>query len=241
MACICAPVIDAEMHDWVALGGANSGCCGNEAHKYGFHREATAIPSTDYSRRRDPAGPNAPYNWNYACAGDFSHGGKAHLRDRHAVLLARLMAGDPKLWMICEFIGKPWADKPVYYWAPWNGVGTLNRYTGAGHDTWSHISWYRSRANQRAYLWTPGPTPEHVTTYPAYPGYVIAYNPDRYDSNLKVWQIQMRKRGWRIVVDGVYGPDTRRVVLAFQADKHLERDGEIGPITWATAWTAAVT
>jgi hypothetical protein len=55
--------------------------------------------------------------------------------------------------MICEFIGKPWIDRPVYYWARWNGIKVLNKYTGQGHDHWSHISWYRSKVNQRANLW----------------------------------------------------------------------------------------
>ncbi len=241
MGCVCSPVIEAEMHEWVAIGGSNSGCCGNSAHTYGFHREASAVPASDYSRRRDPAGPNGAVNWSYACAGDFSHRGVPALRARHATLLARLMANEPSLAMVCEFIGQPWADRPVYYWARWNGVTTLNKYTGAGHDMWSHVSWYRSRANQRAGLWTVAPAPEKLT-HPAYPGYVIRYDPDRFDANLRVWQTQMKLvRKWTLTADGIYGPETRRVVLAFQDEKRLGVDGEIGPITWNAAWTAPVT
>lgn len=151
---IAAPVIAAEMADWVKLGGGNSGIVGDPAHTYGFHLAANEVGPGDYSRWRDPNGADGPYvNWSYACAGDFRHGGDERLRAMHRRVLARLMAG--QLPMICEFIGKPWADRPVYYWARWNGIGTLWRYTGAGHDLWSHISWYRSRANERAYLWTP--------------------------------------------------------------------------------------
>ncbi len=241
MACVCAPVIEAEMADWVRLGGSNSGCCGNSAHTYGFHREASAVPATDYSRRRDPAGPSAPVNWAYACAGDFSHRGVATLRARHAVLLARLMANDPSLGMICEFIGQPWPGKPVYYWARWNGVANLNKYTGAGHDTWSHISWFRSRVNQRANLWTPGGGGVPEKASPAYPGHVIRYDPDRFDANLRIWQTQMKLRKWTLTADGIYGPETKRVVLAFQEEKRLGVDGEIGPLTWNAAWTAPVT
>jgi hypothetical protein len=151
---IAAPVISAEMSDWVALGGGNSGIVGNSAHDYGFHVAADELPASDYSRQQDPNGPNGPFtNWDYACAGDFSHKNDESLRAKHRTVLARLMRGE--LPMICEFIGKPWADQPVYYWARWNGNSTLQRYTGSGHDHWSHISWYRSRADQRAYLWTP--------------------------------------------------------------------------------------
>jgi hypothetical protein len=154
---VAAPVVLAEMADWVALGGGNSGIVGNAAHTFGFHVAANELPADDYSRVQDPNGSDGPYvNWDYACAGDFGHGGDESLRAMHRALLARLMRGE--LPMICEFIGQPWADQPVYYWARWNGVGVLQRYTGQGHDMWSHISWYRSTVDQRAYLWVTAPT-----------------------------------------------------------------------------------
>lgn len=149
-----APVIRAEMNDWIALGGGDSGIVGNALHDYGFHVAADELPVIDYSRQRDPNGPNGPFtSWDYACAGDFSHRNDEGLRTKHREVLARLMRGE--FPMICEFIGKPWADRPVYYWARWNGISYLELYTGSGHDTWSHISWYRSMADQRPYLWTP--------------------------------------------------------------------------------------
>lgn len=156
---IAAPVIEAEMADWVARGGGNSGIVGNDLHDYGFHLGANKVGPDDYSRWRDINGANGPYvNWDYACAGDFDHKNDEGLRSMHRAVLSKLMAGGYP--MICEFIGKPWADQPVYYWARWNGNSTLQRYTGAGHDHWSHISWYRSRVDQRAYLWAAGtPTP----------------------------------------------------------------------------------
>lgn len=238
------------MAAWVALGGANSGCCGNRAHTYGFHCPGYAVSTSDYSRRHEAP---RPYDMSWACAGDFSHRGNPVLRAMHAALLARLMRGDPSLSMICEFIGQPWQGKPVYYWARWNGVGVLKRYTGVGHDHWSHISWWRSQANQRPNLWgtavtppapaPPSPTPEK-TSVPPYPGYPLRYNPTRFDANLQRWQRRMRERGWdlgRCGADGKYGDDTRRVVLAFQREKRLAVDGEIGPVTWRAPWTLPVT
>lgn len=147
------PVIDAEMDDWVDLGGENLGIQGDSNHTYGFHPGANEVPSSDYSRTRDPNGNDGPYvNWSYACAGDFGHRNDPRLRAMHADVLDALMNG--KFPMICEFIGKPWPDRPVYYWARWNGVGNLQKYTGEGHDRWSHIAWYRSRVDERAHLWT---------------------------------------------------------------------------------------
>lgn len=238
------------MADWVALGGGNSGCCGNSLHTYGFHRAANQISASDYSRRRDPDGPDRPVNWSYACAGDFAHRGNAKLRARHALVLARLMRDDPAFSMVCEFIGQPWPGKPVYYWSRWDGVRTLQKYTGSGHDTWSHISWWRSRADQRPYLWrtaAPAPTPKPSpaprksdAAHPAYPGYEM-HPSSHFDRNVKTWQNQMKRRGWKITVDGKFGPKTAHVARAFQAEKQLHVDGVIGPVTWRCAWTLPTT
>jgi hypothetical protein len=150
---IAAPIIVSEMNDWTALGGGNSGIVGNPLHTYGFHLAASELLATDYSRAQDPNGPHGPYvDWSYCCAGDFAHSGNPNLRAMHAKVLTRLMNGE--MPMVCEFIGQPYADQPVLYWARWNGIKTLQQYTGEGHDMWSHISWYRSTVDQRANLWT---------------------------------------------------------------------------------------
>jgi len=244
MSCVCASAIVAEMADWVRLGGGNSGCCGNAAHTYGFHCPANRLPTSDYSRRHEKAGP---CSMGWACAGDFAHNGKAALRARHAKVLAGLMAG--RYPMICEFIGQPWAGRPVYYWCRWAGIKTLQRYTGAGHTTWSHISWWRSRADERARLWIPAPapkprlplTPVPGKVVPKYPGYVMRRNPTHYDANVRIWQAQMRSRGWTVDADGYFGDKTVSVVKAFQAEKKITADGLIGTATWIAAWKATIT
>jgi hypothetical protein len=236
MTCVCASAIVAEMSDWVKLGGGNSGCCGNNAHTYGFHRAASEVPTSDYSRRHEPG---KPYNMNWACAGDFHHGYKPALMAAHAKLLGELMAG--KHPMICEMITKPWASKPVYYWARWNGNSTLQKYTGSGHDHWSHISWWRSKANQRPYLWTPGgstPTPAPVapgTVAPKYPGSPLKAS-SKVDANVRTWQAQAKARGMSITVDGIFGPGTTSTVKKFQGANGWVVDGIIGPITWSGIW-----
>lgn len=61
-------------------------------------------------------------------------------------------------------------------------------------------------------------------------------------ADLKRWQAQMRKRGWSITADGLYGPATAKVARQFQAEKAgLAVDGLIGAKTWAAAWTEPVT
>lgn len=59
--------------------------------------------------------------------------------------------------------------------------------------------------------------------------------------NLKVWQAQMVRRGWKITVDGKYGDQTANVAYQFQKEKGLVADRLIGIATWNAAWTAKVT
>jgi hypothetical protein len=143
-----SPAIVQTMREWVNLGGGNSGIVGDATHSFGFHVPANQLPASDYSISRDPYG--GPINWDFACAGDFSHRGDPRLRAYFVGILNRLLAGDPSLSMICEFIGQPWANRPVLYWFRGDG---LQNYTGQGHDTWTHLSWWRSRANLKAPLW----------------------------------------------------------------------------------------
>lgn len=170
---IAAPVIEAEMADWVSLGGGNSGIVGDSNHSYGFHCPADEVPPSDYSRTNDPNGSDGPFtNWRYSCAGDFDHKNDPKLREMHLRVLNELMSN--KYPMVCEFIGKPWADQPVKYWARWNGVSHLENYDGEGHDHWSHISWYRSRAGERPHLWIPmgGITPKPPVVHRPWPSYM---------------------------------------------------------------------
>lgn len=236
--CVCASAISAEMADWVKLGGGNSGCCGNAAHTYGFHCAASAVPASDYSRRHDAG---KPYRMNWGCAGDFHHGFDPKLMAMHANVLSRLMRGE--FPMIAEMITKPWPNKPVYYWARWNGNGTLQRYTGKGHDHWSHISWWRSKADQRANLWIPAAKPAPAakvkpgTVAPKYPGYLLKRNDTKKDANVRVFQNQGVAKGGKLAADGIFGPKTEAYVKSLQKNKKLTVDGVVGPKTWAANWS----
>jgi hypothetical protein len=231
-----SPIIQAEMDDWVKLGGQNWGILGayDGSHPTGFHRAGFEVPTSDYSRRHDPG---RPYNLEWASAGDFAHMGKPVLRALHAGILARLMAGDQSLSMIVEYIGMPWPDKPVMYWARWDGITNLRRYTGKGHDTWSHISWQRSRGNERAYLWRKtGPVTAPTTT--AAGGAPTSTTGGK---NMLVLAKSMTGDGTIYLCDGV---TSRPVPAANVADvKWLASQGAIGPLwnggdIWQ-GWTAA--
>lgn len=89
----------------------------------------------------------------------------------------------------------------------------------------------------------PVPTPRPPTA-PKWPGRLLKYTPGKpllRGDDVRTWQGKMRARGWRIDVDGVYGPQSADVCRRFQAEKHIGVDGIVGPETWRTTWTAPVT
>lgn len=51
-------------------------------------------------------------------------------------------------------------------------------------------------------------------------------------------QSQFSARGWKIAVDGDFGPGTDRIVRAFQGEKRLGVDGVVGAKTYLAMWTA---
>ena len=60
-------------------------------------------------------------------------------------------------------------------------------------------------------------------------------------SDLKHLQDQLRKRGWHIGVDGLYGGETYRIFKAFQQDQHIGADGLGGAVTWQAAFRNPLT
>ena len=84
---------------------------------------------------------------------------------------------------------------------------------------------------------SPIPVPQPGT--PPWPGVYFRYRaggPMFRSPHVLRYQERMRDRGWRIVCDGVYGPKTKAMTVAFQAEKHLAIDGVVGKDTWGAAF-----
>lgn len=76
---------------------------------------------------------------------------------------------------------------------------------------------------------------------PRWPGVYLRYPPPTTGNAVRIWQQRMRRRGWTLAVDGVYGPASREVCVQFQREKGLQVDGVVGPVTWAAAWNLPIT
>ncbi|GAA0733702.1 N-acetylmuramoyl-L-alanine amidase [Clostridium oceanicum] len=68
-----------------------------------------------------------------------------------------------------------------------------------------------------------------------YPGYLLKYNANRFDSNVKTIQRKLKQIGYsvgRCGADGYFGDGTLLAVRCFQRDCNLMIDGIIGKNTW---------
>lgn len=84
----------------------------------------------------------------------------------------------------------------------------------------------------------PRPSPAPTPGTPAFPG--TTRRGSKGDAVRQVQQ-RLKDRGWRIDVDGDFGPKTETIVKQFQKEKGIASDGIVGPITWGKLWTAPVT
>lgn len=90
------------------------------------------------------------------------------------------------------------------------------------------------------YAWVRrgAPRPGQPPRAPAFPGRLLSFPPVTRGEDVRTWQKQMKKRGWNIDVDGVYGTDSRDVCRRFQRNQGVDDDGVVGPVTWRLAWEA---
>ena len=168
---------------------------------------------------------------------------------------------DPRIkYLIHEgriYSSYPTSSAPAWAARPYSGVNAHkqhlhisvnkepNRFDDG--DAWGVASAWRPRPSPGN---VPMPVVRHAPRWPLPDGWyfgeesgpresVSGYH--GYGSKLRLWQEQMRKRGWKITADGRFGPQTRAVVEAFQREKRLNVTGHIWPATWAAAWEAPIT
>lgn len=73
---------------------------------------------------------------------------------------------------------------------------------------------------------------------PVFPGQVARGSRG---SAVTAFQGRLYDRGWKVKVDGVFGPAMEAVVRKFQAEKGLTVDGIAGRLTWRALWASPIT
>jgi N-acetyl-anhydromuramyl-L-alanine amidase AmpD len=115
----------------------------------------------------------------------------------------------------------------------------LGAWGGNHSDPGNGFPWARVMAEAGGQP-SPGPTPPQPgAPAPPWPGVYLRDYTEH--PSARTWQAQMSARGWSLAVDGMYGPQSDRVCTQFQAEKGLQVDGVVGPVTWAATWEAPIT
>lgn len=229
------------------------------ANKPGYHNTGNANEKhwpNNYSIRdvQDRRGAHwrdraAAIDWTFpeAQRGDYSRIAKYHAR-----LMNAGRADDPRLNGWAEAYGQADSDREV---EGWNFRHNRAVSSDDSHLWHIHISESRemvdSRANKEALLsvltgeplsdWLARTQP--APSYPAWPGRHLRHTPGKLmrGNDVRQWQQRMRDRGWRISVDGIYGPQSAEVARKFQKEKGLTVDSIVGPQTWRASWLAPIT
>jgi hypothetical protein len=222
----------AELSALLRRYGYTVGVLGNPSHQL-------ANPPEDHCPYSATGWPNAnPYPFVHAC--DIMPSGDA-LPSLGA--LGRQLADDKDAgvapWIKYMNWSPPGQGCEHWKWQP-NRVITPSGDIGHIHlsirsdATHTSIGGYDPVARVRG---GGGPQPDNVPAWPA--GLVL----HRGSTGEWVHRVQQRlhDRGWRVGVDGIYGPQTETVVRKFQAEKGIRADGRAGPQTWRTLWTASIT
>lgn len=141
MACLEAPGLVIEKRRLIVdIGGIFLGIVGDQEHDYGYHLCVPAGPD-DYSGQ----GAANKAVGNFSCAIDIGMDWPAAVAWLHWLIKE---IREDRIQGIAEVIGS-YDGKNVRYWSDddgWEDAGI--KYSGSGHDRWTHVSVYRSTAHQ---------------------------------------------------------------------------------------------
>lgn len=128
-------------------------------------------------------------------------------------------------------------------WSPWPAC---SRSLGLGSDRTVDRA---SRSSARSAL--PAPTaarPSRTLAQPTTPPVFIGRplslaDRSHFRIGARMWQARMAQRGWRISVDGYFGPQSARIARQFAAEHGLRSaalPGEVDRVVWNAAWERPV-
>lgn len=232
--------IDA-VREWVAMAKANGWVRPGE-YPTGGHRDVfpTACPGSEAYRMlgafrselADAGQPvEAPHDVPVPPLGSFVRPGStgptvAAVQDR----LSR------RGWdLVVDGLYGPATGEAIRAFQSWAGL-TIDGVVGP--ETWTAL-WTLRVDEIPAMVPIPPPAPP-VLPSPDFPPFLGVVGLGSRGEAVRAVQDRLAERGWRISVDGIFGPGTQAVVRAFQIEKGLVPDAIVGPATWEALWTAPV-
>ena len=130
-------------------------------------------------------------------------------------------------------------------WSPWPacsrklGLSGNGGYSGSGSATPAKTSSPQRREQAAKASRTRSTTTGKA---PAFSGRALTTaSRGAYRADVRTWQARMKARGWKIGVDGYFGPQSAGVAARFAAEKGLSAPrGTVNAAVWRGAWTARV-
>jgi lysozyme len=158
-----------------------------------------------------------------------------------------LLGGFP-LWVAHYEVQKPALPANWKRWAIWQhsskGSGKqigadstfvdLDRYQGTAASLQEWFTGQRDKADQSDDVDASLPSGAGLAarfqedSVPVWPGVNLVFP----SATVRRWQRRMRRLGFQLEVDGVYGSESERACLEFQEKAGLDVDGIVGPKTW---------
>jgi lysozyme len=165
-----------------------------------------------------------------------------------------VLAGFP-LWVAHYGVTRPALPRNWKRWAMWQhsskGKGgqlgasstfvDLDRYHGSVASLQDWFTGHADRADQSDDVDQKGPGAAakkirfREVPVPPWPRQYLGYP----SPHVRRWQRRMRRRGFELLVDGLYGPESEKVCLEFQRQRGLAVDGIVGPKTWEATFQQA--
>lgn len=253
-----APQALHDLYDRIRLGSKElSGIVGNDAHTYGYHRGRNFVGPADYSvvLRADKGGDG-----NAACALDVRLN-PADMQLATNRLMAACRNGDPRVTTLREFFGTQNGTRVTGWDRHDPSVPDDTTTTSDPSHLWHlHLSIYRGRVAdtaavlQLADVINGAPLPAVPRLHRQWPSYMPQthyfgletgpndshgghYATERPD--VMAIQARVTALGWKIPVDGHYGPTTKAAVTAWQHARvpGTSRFGEVWSDDWAHLFT----
>ncbi len=167
----------------------------------------------------------------YATSVETSDGGRPHLpwSDKQAEALVRL-----GVWW-CKTTGNPaeLVTSPSGRGFGWHAQFHMWNKTAHACPGPVRLAQYKSDiVPEIAHRLTGNKPPAEPNGFPEWPTRVLSHPPAMRGEDVRTWQQGMRRLGYDLAADGVYGPRSKQACAALQHAVGLPPTGEVDPETW---------